>query len=329
MDGPVRTRLKGGSLSGTYLLEDAAGKRVRKEISLSENREYGFVRWHSQLKRLQRFGALFPGVFPQVLEVGREGANAYFDLEYIHGSVSGFTFLAGDPPELEIRSYFDALVRAMDRLHSVRRDASAKALDLYVYEEVERPLEICAEDNEFRSFLQYPTIRFNGVEVPSIRHSLPALYALGARNYVQPWECYTHGNLTLENTLWVPGEQRIWFIDPYEENIADTSYNDYSQVLQSSNSLYEVANALTPVVDGNRVNLELPPCQGIRAFNALFYELLDQRLTAQEIRIVKLYEISQFTRMLPFKLRIARDKMIFFYALASFLAHELLEEIDG
>jgi hypothetical protein len=330
MMGQTKTRLKGGSLSGTYLLVGEGGhKRVRKDISLLENREYGFVRWHSQLKRLQRCGELFPGVFPKVLEVGREDSHAYFDMEFIEESISGFEFLAGNPSEPEIRSYFNALVETMDRLHGVRRGSSPKALDLYLFEEMERPLHICGEDAGFRSFLHHPTLFFNGVEVPSVMVSLPALYELAARDYRNAWECYTHGNLTLENTLWVPAERRIWFIDPYEENIADTVYNEYSQVLQSSNSLYEVYNSLPPSVEGNRVRFALPPYPAIRRFNELFWEFLRERLTEAEIRIVKLYEISQFTRMLPFKLRVARDRMVSFYALASYLAHRLLEEAHG
>lgn len=323
------TQLKGGSLSGTYRLQEGDRTWVRKTISLEENREYGFVRWHSQLKRLQRFGQIFPGVFPAVLDVGREGSLAYFDLEYIEGSTSGFSFLAGNPPESGVQSYFQALVQTMDRLHAVKRPSSPGALDLYFFEEMERPLSVCREDAVFRAFLEHPTIVFNGVEVPSIVRVLPALYKLGSNEGQTPWECYTHGNLTLENTLWVPDQQKVWFIDPYEENVADTVYNEYSQVLQSSHSLYEIYNDLQPVVKRNQVTLMAPPVPAIHRFNDLFMALLHQRLSASEMRLVRLYEISQFTRMLPFKLHTSREKLVFFYALASFLAHQLLEESHG
>lgn len=321
-----RTQLKGGSLSGTYLLEEGGLKRVRKHIALNENREYGFVRWHSQLKRLQRFGQLFPGVFPTVLDVGREGDHAYFDLEFIDGSVSGFAFLASDPTAADVQAYFDALVRTMDQLHSVRRPSYTRALDLYLYEEMERPLSICAEDSGFRAFLQHETVVFNGMEVPSLVRALPRLYEVGARHYRSPWECYTHGNLTLENTLWVPDQRRVWFIDPYEENIADTVHNEYSQVLQSCHSLYEIYNELEPEVLGNQITLKAPPRPGVESFNRLFDAWLRARLTPDDLHIVRLYEVSQFTRMLPFKLHVAKDSMIFFYGLASALADRLLEE---
>jgi hypothetical protein len=324
-----RTRLKGGSLSGTYLMEEAGRTWVRKEVSLTENREYGFVRWHSQLKRLQRFGELFPGIFPRVLEVGREGTRAYFDLEFIEGSRSGFELLRADPPESEVQAYFRALVAAMDRLHAVRRPSSPRALDLYLYEEMERPLDHCAEDPTFKAFLAHPTVVFNGTEIPSLVRRLPDLYRLGTGAYRVAWECYTHGNLTLENTLWVPAEGRVWFIDPYEENIADTVYNEYSQVLQSCHSRYELYNELEPRVEGHRVSAQAADAPGLARFDGLFEAFLQARLSPEEQRLVRLYELTQFTRMLPFKLQIAPQKLAFFYALASLLAHQLLEGTDG
>ena len=42
--------------------------------------------------------------------------------------------------------------------------------------------------------------------------------------------------------------------------------------------------------------------------------------------IIRLMEISQFIRMLPFKMEIDEDKMLFFYGLASYLFSELKKE---
>ena len=43
----TKARLKGGSLSGTYLCTPSDGLPfVRKEVSLTANREYGFQRWY-------------------------------------------------------------------------------------------------------------------------------------------------------------------------------------------------------------------------------------------------------------------------------------------
>lgn len=322
-----RIKLKGGSLSGTYLISAFGKKKIRKEIFLEGEREYGFVRWHSQLKKMQRLGSLFPDLFPKVLDFGLDGRNAYYDLEFIEGSQSGFEFLSSNPAKKEVDSFFSELIASMDRLHSVKRKSSKNSIALYIYEEIERPLDICSKDPKLKQFLNYKTIVFNGKEVPSIMHNLNLIYDIGREFYQKPDECFTHGNITLENLLWVPSKNKVLFIDLYEENISDNIYNEYSQVLQSSNSYYEVYNSLDAAIDGNRVTLKTAKYPAIDYFNKKFTGFMRQRLDDNEMHIVKLYELSQFTRMLPFKLHVARDKMIFFYALASSLLNDLKIEV--
>lgn len=57
--------LKGGSLSKTYRLPQY--NIVRKEVSRTENREYGFVRWYSQLMKLQHYNQIYPAYFQKLL----------------------------------------------------------------------------------------------------------------------------------------------------------------------------------------------------------------------------------------------------------------------
>ena len=73
-------KLKGGSLSATYHHVDE--NIIRKEVSLKTNREYGFVRWYSQLKKLQKYNTIYPDLFPKVLNVSHKDNYAYFDIEY-------------------------------------------------------------------------------------------------------------------------------------------------------------------------------------------------------------------------------------------------------
>ena len=81
--GIEKTKLKGGSLSSTYLIEEGDKKFIRKCVSLTKDREYGYVRWYSQLKKLQRLESDLPGLFPKVLNVSYDDGEAYFDLEYL------------------------------------------------------------------------------------------------------------------------------------------------------------------------------------------------------------------------------------------------------
>ena len=76
-------KFKGGSLSSTSIMEGDDGEFfVRKTVSVLHNREYGFQRWYSQMKRIQRYSVLFPGLFPALLDYGLDKDTAYFDIEY-------------------------------------------------------------------------------------------------------------------------------------------------------------------------------------------------------------------------------------------------------
>ena len=55
-------------------------------------------------------------------------------------------------------------------------------------------------------------------------------------------------------------------------------------------------------------------------------DFMKKTLSEDEIKMVKYFEVSQFIRMLPFKMKGDRDKMFLFYDLASYLVGDLLKE---
>ncbi len=337
-----KTRLKGGSLSGTYLCQPDRSQPdptdqgsneafVRKEVSLVHNREYGFQRWYSQLKRMQRFSVLFPGVFPELRTYGMfrddvHGDMAYFDMEFIPNAVTVQEFLMQTADRAAIDRMFEALRGVMAQMHGAAIASTAAPMDLYIYEEIEQKILACQGNARFVAFSQYPEIVFNGETVPGLCSVLDEFKALAKTCYRHTTETFTHGNLTLENILYQPRENRIIFIDPYEENIIDSVLAEYSQVYQSCNSKYELYNAATALVDGNRVTCQIPASPGLDYFNGIFSTFLQQHHDADDLVTIRLLEISQFARMLPFKMAIDPDKMLFFYALGSHLFHVLRQE---
>ena len=68
--------LKGGS-SETSVVTDGMDTFVRKSISQSQEREYGLVRWHSQIRKLQLLKQFLPDVIPPIIRVGAE-SDTYF-----------------------------------------------------------------------------------------------------------------------------------------------------------------------------------------------------------------------------------------------------------
>ena len=67
---------KGGSLSSTKLIDHPElGKVVCKEVSTEENREYGFVRFNSQIKRHQFLFSKDKALYPEIIKVGIDNVS--------------------------------------------------------------------------------------------------------------------------------------------------------------------------------------------------------------------------------------------------------------
>jgi hypothetical protein len=324
-----KIRLKGGSLSGTYACKNDLGLIfVRKEVSLTEDREYGFQRWYSQLKRLQRYGEMFPGIFPKVMSYGCDEKLAYFDIEFIEDSQTLHEFVCNTNNTQLIDKVFNNLIHVMHKMHKVKIPSFESSFRLYIREEIEQKINECMTNDEFKKFSSYNEIIFNGEKIIGFRKALNEYIKMFELIYKNPSETYTHGNLTLENILYQPKNNKIIFIDPYEENIIDSALAEYSQVLQSSNSLYEIYNEATPVISGREISVSIKIPEGLEYFNKKFKSYMNDALTSDQIRVVRLLEISQFLRMLPFKMKVDKVKMIFFYALASYLFHILKIDLE-
>ncbi len=311
---------KGGSLSSTNLIKNDQGQVfVRKSVSLKENREYGFQRWYSQLKKLQRYAVQFPGVFPDVISFGKNDDVAYFDIEYFPGGVNAQEFIESCDDKNKIDAFFEALIEIMKRLHSTVIGSNDGAVDLYIHEEIEQRIEACDQNKTFTDFLKHKEIIFNGVRVDSFIHSLDEYKVMFQECYINASETFTHGNITLENILYVPNEGRVILIDPYEENVIDSVLAEYSQLLQSTNSKYEMYNSENSIIEDNQITLKLKSSFGIDYLNDKIIQQMSEKFTEKENIVIRLLEVSQFIRMLPFKMEVDESKMIFFYGLASYL----------
>ena len=134
--GIKKIKLKGGSLSKTSLVIDGSDKYVLKEISLNQNREYGFQRWYSQLKKLQRFEVMFPGLFPKLLDFGYSNEYAYFKIEYIENSKNGYEFLSQETNHQKIEIFLKNIFNQLNKIHKTKISYFPNSLELYFEEEL-------------------------------------------------------------------------------------------------------------------------------------------------------------------------------------------------
>lgn len=318
------TELRGGSLNSTCLHETVSTSFVRKLISTDKNREYGYVRWYSQLKKLQRYSEMFPGLVPEVIDAGVSDQGAYFDIEYIKDSKDIKTlFINGELAVGQVDEMHKALWYAFDVMHGTTYKHNASSLQLYFAEEVEQKLNDARQFPEFESFYQLDNYIYQGTPVRGIKGMYSEFRDLF--NQKIDSECYVHGNPTLENILYNPVTKHITFIDLYEEGIVDSKFMDYSQVLQCSNSYYGIFNDSQKIVQGNSVSCGALVPIDMQYFNRMFIREIKERYGNEKLNLVKLFEATQFFRMLPFKCHTGNiDAAKFFYVHACTLVNKLL-----
>ena len=303
------TKLKGGSLSSTSLYEDGNKKFVRKSIDTKRNREYGYVRWYSQLKKLQRFGET--GLFPKVLGVGTTDKGAYFDIEYLEGY-------------RDIKTINEAVWCSFDNLHRKMYLPIKGAGSLYFKEEVMQKLSDAFKYEKFYNFYEsglFDTFEYNGHITYGIQNFLPELENFfGELNLTT--EESIHGNPTLENMMYSFKEDRVVFIDPYEESCLDSRLLDYSQVLQCSRSHYGYITDRGVTVVGPSVGYHGSIPNNFIVFNNLF----EDRIDPADKKTIDVLEATQFIRMLPFKCAAGEtEKAMFFYVHACHLLNRVLK----
>ena len=67
------------------------------------------------------------------------------------------------------------------------------------------------------------------------------------------------------------------------------------------------------------MNIKLPNTNFLDYFNMQLIDILKKQYNSNDFKVIQLLEISQYARMLPFKMAIDEEKMLLFYALGSYL----------
>ena len=318
-------KLKGGSLSTTYHIKNSYGDYVMKQVSREKEREYGFMRWYSQTKKQQRLHKLHPEYIPAVTSISSHDDVPLAELwmPYLEGYTDVKTILSTmDLSEEQIFKISKAIWRGFDAIHSNTYDAIAGAGELYYSEEVlQKYLDAQISNKEFEEFTHQVTFDYHG----EIAHNIyNYLYYLEEYFFELklPYEQDILGNPTLENIMYSFDEDKVKFIDLYEESMIDTRFLDYSMVLQCCNSHYGFINDNSVIIDNNSVTHELQIPKNFETFKKHF----EADLPEGNRQLIDILEATQFIRMLPFKVKAGDiDKAKYFYVHACYLLGKALK----
>lgn len=290
--------LKGGSLSRTVVMSSDRSQWVRKYIAIEQNREYGLVRWQSQLRKLQILRARFPEHVLPVLGAGVEKDFYYFDIPYVTNCQNLYEAVLSSESFKEIAKQLAHVIKMMA---DCPLEAASGSLSIYFHEELTRPLQNAQKVIDTApKFLSpeeciYFKSRFDDV--------LPKLddITCSYQDHIAA-ESLTHGNFTLENAIWDYDNHKILMIDFYAETYCESILGDISQIFQSSRSGYE---AVSEHFRTSELSITQYPHEKIPKklidFSQYFESLVSEEAW-YDSDLVNLFLASQFTRMFPFKL---------------------------
>ena len=215
-------------------------------------------------------------------------------------------------------------------LHQVNKFHSAPGSPiLYLREEGTQRLNDARANRLFDSFSNYPTVSLNGLQYPSFESQLDWLRSFVSKLKLES-ECFTHGNLTLENILVDPSTGDLKFIDPYDENIIDCPEADFSQILQCSSSHYGLLNDIELQINSSVIDANYFLPDPFIQFDKIFKTFILSGAGSIDEKLLDFLHMSQFLRMLPFKVQAgATNRAILFYVVACKLIYEMREKYDG
>ena len=310
--------LKGGSLSKTEIVFDGKKKLVRKSISRIDNREYGLVRWQSQIRKLQILNKHIPNSSVIIERMGVFDNFYYYEIPFYEKSINcAEALIKGESADL-IAQQISILLSEMA---SIDYGTTCGSLSVFVAEEISSPLQIALKAAKQNLLpLNSKDLDFFIEEISSAIILTDRL--ISQMSNIKTDETLTHGNLTLENILWDPESQKILMIDPYSETYCENIMGDVSQLLQSADSGYEYVSEL---YSKQVINIRDYPLSEIPNSFFEFSRKLKERISIEtwySDEYLMIFRASQFIRMFPFKMVIAPLQGI------SFMLHglDLLEK---
>jgi len=301
--------LKGGSFSKTVVIEENGKKFVRKFIARGINREYGLVRWQSQIRKLQVMSqAIGSDNVPKILSLGFQDDSYYYDIEYLENSKNLLDYLIEPYDSVNVNTAFENLFDVIESYRKTSFGPVKGSFSLYMQEEIVSVLKRVLSEPAVKSLISK--------EVDGIISLCNEAFELieSKADYLKKIELdetLTHGNLTLENTM-IDTTGIIKLIDLYAETYCESWLGDVSQIMQSCIGNYELINDL----DENAFNclfteISISKNASYEEFKQLLNKFIS-KLSDDDKIVLEVFYASQFIRMFPFKIDKTPRKALYF-----------------
>jgi len=250
-----------------------------------------------------------------------------YDLRFYHDHRSFFEIIKeGDL--YRCQKILEKILNLLPHIHTNKKVLiSYENLGHYLEEKFFRKVEYC--ENLYptlKYFNRHDTVIVNGKELlgfSQIREKILDTKIL--KQLSQYTETEIHGDLTAENILIGPNDDLI-LLDPNNENYISSPLVDYSKLLQSLNSRYELLCLVEKVEISNHcLYFQVEENLVIDSLLKFFGEKMQHLFFPDERRHLVFHEAMHLARLLPYRLKVNEHSFMAFYAMMLVRFNEFLD----
>ena len=291
-----------------------------------EDREklYDQIRW---IEKIQKKGL----PLPKIIEQEKTKEYCYYDMEYDSNAVVLFEYVHSMPYE----KGWNITKKALEALNEFVyienvRKADKETIEKYIDSKVTINLKKILEANTIKKLSGYDEIIINGRAYKNLKYYLGYL----SKEYLYEIfknDIYSelHGDLTIENIVCTrdeDGENSFYIIDPNTGNIHDSLNLDYGKLLQSIHGGYEFMMKTYEInVEENKINFLFTKSHTYVYFFEKLNEYMNLKFDKETVRSIYFHEIIHWLRLLPYKIKIDKERVLMFYSGLLMILHDVIE----
>ena len=291
-----------------------------------EDREklYDQIRW---IEKIQEKGL----PLPKIIEQEKTKEYCYDDMEYDSNAVVLFEYVHSMPYE----KGWNITKKALEALNEFVyienvRKADKETIEKYIDSKVTINLKKILEANTIKKLSGYDEIIINGRAYKNLKYYLGYL----SKEYLYEIfknDIYSelHGDLTIENIVCTrdeDGENSFYIIDPNTGNIHDSPSLDYGKLLQSIHGGYEFMMKTYEInVEENKINFLFTKSHTYVYFFEKLNEYMNLKFDKETVRSIYFHEIIHWLRLLPYKIKIDKERVLMFYSGLLMILHDVIE----
>ncbi len=262
----------------------------------------------------------------KVLNVKKGNNYCCYDMPYYNNAIGYFNFVHSTT----ITTSWNLIKKTLDDLNNKLytkniRKADKETIEKYIEDKVNKNLKKIENGNYIKPLLKYDILIINGKKYKNLKYFKKFL----TKEYL--YEIFKndkysdiHGDLTIENII--NKGKSYYIIDPNTGNLHESSFLDYSKLLQSLHGNYEFyMNTKSVEINGNQINYLFTKSYVYQELFNEYYEYLKAKFSDKEIKSIFYHEIVHWLRLLPYKIDKNGIRSVLFYAGLIIVLNDVIE----